>query len=310
MIYRILFILFFINSSFGQSFIALDKDTKEFIENVNYTLFLKNKLVFNGITESKKVTEINPKVEYDSISLTRIDYETIGFSKQNIDSAIFLNKKIIYLDEIVVGSEIKNEIILGETNRFINRRSNSITKGLMYGIVLENNFNANLELKRIAFYVNKIKYKTEYKINFYEFRKSPITIGHQYADIGNLIYSTESLFLYPKQKDKIVINIDNGNIIILNNDPVFITIELIANYDQDNKKIETSFEDSSKIKLQISNKANYFTRMMEMPTKKLTEKLININAMINYDFAYRFFRKPDKSDIVTPAIILYAKKVD
>ncbi len=310
MIYRILFILFFINSSFGQSFIALDKDTKEFIENVNYTLFLKNKLVFNGITESKKVTEINPKVEYDSISLTRIDYETIGFSKQNIDSAIFLNKKIIYLDEIVVGSEIKNEIILGETNRFINRRSNSITKGLMYGIVLENNFNANLELKRIAFYVNKIKYKTEYKINFYEFRKSPITIGHQYADIGNLIYSTESLFLYPKQKDKIVINIDNGNIIILNNDPVFITIELIANYDQDNKKIETSFEDSSKIKLQISNKANYFARMMEMTTKKLTEKLININAMINYDFAYRFFRKPDKSDIVTPAIILYAKKVD
>lgn len=309
MIFRIQFItiLFFVNNSFSQNFITVDIDTKEFIENVNYSLFLNNIKVYNGITENKKATELNLKIEFDSISLSRVDYETIGFSKQNINSAILLKKKIIYLDEIVIGSKIENEIVLGEENRFVNRRSNSISKGLMYGIVFENNFDTDLLLKKVAFYVDKIKYKTEYKINFYEFRKSPISIGHQYANIGNLLYSTKNLILQPKQKNKIEINIEESNL-ILNKEPIFITIELIANYDENNNVIETSNEDSSKLKFQLSNKANYFARMMEMPTKKLTEKLININAMINYDFAYGFFRKPDKNDILTPAILLYATK--
>lgn len=311
MIFRIQFILvfLFINYSFSQSFITLDKDTNEFIENVNYSLFLKGKVVYNGLTENKKVTEIDLKINYDSICLSRIDYETIGFSKQNINSAIFLNKKIIYLDEVVVNSQIKNEIVLGESNRFINRKSNSITKELTYGIVFENNSDANLELKKIAFFVDKIKYRTEYKINFYEFRKSPINIGHQLAEIGNLLFSTKSLFLRPKQKNKIEINLEESNV-ILDKALIFITIELIANYDENNNEIQTSFENSSKLKFQLSNKANYFAKMAEMPTGKLTEKLININAMINYDFAYGFFRKPNKSDIITPAILLYAKKIN
>ena len=311
MIFRIQFIaiLFFVNHSFSQNFITVDIDTNEFIENVNYSLFLNNIKVYNGITENKKATELNLKIEFDSISLSRVDYETIGFSKQNINSAIFLKKKIIYLDEIVIGSKIENEIVLGEENRFVNRRSNSISKGLMYGIVFENKFDTDLQLKKVAFYVDKIKYKTEYKINFYKFGKSPISIGRQYAEIGNLLYSTKNLILQPNQKNKIEINIEESNL-ILNKEPIFITIELIANYDENNNVIETSNEDSSKLKFQLSNKANYFARMMEMPTRKLTKKLININATINYDFAYVFFRKPDKKDILTPAILLYATKAE
>lgn len=311
MIFRIQFIVvfLFVNYTFSQSFITLDKDTNEFIENVNYSLFLKGKIVYNGLTENNKVTEIDLKINYDSICFSRIDYETIGFSKQNINSAIFLNKKIIYLDEVVVNSQIKNEIVLGESNRFVNRKSNSLTKELTYGIVFENNFDENLELKKIAFFVDKIKYRTEYKINFYEFRKSPINIGHQLAEIGNLLFSTKSLFLQPNQKNKIEINLEESNI-ILDKVSIFITIELIANYDENNNEIQPSSENSSKLKFQLSNKANYFAKMAEMPTGKLTEKLININAMINYDFAFGFFRKPNKSDIITPAIVLYAKKIN
>lgn len=40
--------------------------------------------------------------------------------------------------------------------------------------------------------------------------------------------------------------------------------------------------------------------------KKMNDDFININAMINHDFAYIFFKKPPKSELVAPAIILYA----
>jgi hypothetical protein len=45
-------------------------------------------------------------------------------------------------------------------------------------------------------------------------------------------------------------------------------------------------------------------------TSKLTEKMININAMLNNDYFNTFFSKPNKSSIVTPTILLYARKLD
>ena len=80
LIYTIV-IIFNINFNYSQGFITIDNDTNEFVEDVNYSLFLKSKKVFNGITENKKITIINNQVDYDSISFSRIDYYTIGFKK-------------------------------------------------------------------------------------------------------------------------------------------------------------------------------------------------------------------------------------
>ena len=50
-----LIFFFYINSLLSQSFITVDNDTNEFIEDVNYSLFFKKKQVFYGKTENKKL---------------------------------------------------------------------------------------------------------------------------------------------------------------------------------------------------------------------------------------------------------------
>ena len=153
---------FYLNICSGQSFFTIDIDTNEFIENVNYSLFLKKKKVFNSITENKKITTINNEIEFDSISFSRIDYNTLGFPKKSIDSIISLKKKTIYLDEVVVGSKKDDYLLIGETNRFIKKQSRAFNEELIFGIVHKNDTKKEIELKKIAFFTEKIHYKTAY----------------------------------------------------------------------------------------------------------------------------------------------------
>lgn len=69
-------------------------------------------------------------------------------------------------------------------------------------------------------------------------------------------------------------------------------------------------DDETKMKFQMSNQENYYSRYYDVNTKKPTPELINNNLRTNYDFAHMFFKKPHKSILITPAILLYASKVD
>lgn len=58
---RIIFPLiffFYLNSSLSQSFITLDNDTNEFIEDVNYSLFLKKRKYLMGKRKIKKLQQL------------------------------------------------------------------------------------------------------------------------------------------------------------------------------------------------------------------------------------------------------------
>lgn len=307
--FKHLVLLLFFNATFCQDLIPIDTDTFEFIEDVNYSLFSNKVPVFSAICNNDKVTTLPVNVTFDSLSFSKIDYQTMGLKKEHLSKTVLLTKNVFTLDEIVVSTSKKQDIILGEENRFLKKKSNSITKEVTYGIAIKNQSNFDLEINKILFYVDKVKYKTAYKINFYEYNQIPISIGHQYAEIGKIIFSTDVLYLSAKQNNAVEISLKE-NEIFLKEASVFVTLELISYFDENNKIVLPSFEDSTKLKFQFSSLTNYYAKMADSTTGELTSKLININAMINYDFAYSFFKKPHKSSLVAPVILLYAQKLE
>lgn len=303
--YTIVF-FFFIKTSFCQVFIPLDNDTNEFIESVNYTLFLKNKKVFSGITENKKVTSIHHEIEYDSISLSRVDYEALGLQKENIDSIVYLTKKIIYLNEVVLSSKKDNDVLLGETNRFVKKQSRAITEDIYFGIIHRNELNQRFEIEHVAFFTEKIFYKTAYKIHFYEINETAPRNGNQFAKLGDLIYSTDTLYIDKKNKNKIDVEI-NSELFIKPANSIFVSIQLLSYLDENNEIVIPPKDNLTKLKFQLSTKTNYYSKTIDLVSKVMSTDFLNINLMINYDFANKFYLKPHKSILVSPAIILYGK---
>lgn len=304
-----LIFFFYINSLLSQSFITVDNDTNEFIEDVNYSLFFKKKQVFYGKTENKKITSINNKIEYDSISLSRIDYYILGLAKEKIDSIVYLTKKIVYLNEVVVNPKKNYYLLLGETNRFIKKQSRVLTKDMNFGILYKNENDKVIEIKKITFFIEKNIFRTAYKINFFEASETIPVRGNQYVDIGNLIHTTDTLYIEKKHKNIIEIDI-YSELTIKPRSSIFVTIQLLNYYDENDKIIIPSKYDLTKLKFQISNKLNYYSKTIDLFTKEMSDNLMNINLMINYDFANKFFLKPHKSILVSPAIILYVNEYE
>lgn len=304
----LLIFLFVSNLTFCQVFITLDNDTHEFIEDVNFTLYKKGIVIHKNTTLSNEATKINEHIEYDSINFSRIDYNTLSFSKDKIDTLIYLTKKTIYLDEVVVVTNKDNEMILGEKNRFIQSQNRSLSNDLIYGTIFKNNLSTNLDLKKAVFFVDKVTYKTSYKINFFRVEETVPIMGKQFAEIGELIYSSDTLCLLPKHKNKVEVEL-NPKLSFKKNTSIFVFIELLNYYDEKNNIIKPTFKESTKLKFQISDQTNFYSKMSHYETGELTKDLVNINRMINYDFANILFKKPHKSTIVTPAVLLYTDKL-
>jgi len=292
---------------FSQVFVPIDKDTHEFIEDVNYTLYNNEKLVFTGATLNDAATKLPSDKVFDSISFSRVDYETLGFAKSSIDSVIYLSKKVIYLDELVVSSGTEKHIVLGETNRFVNSQSRPVNKELNWGILLVNTFQENLQLDKMIFHTAQVKHKTAYKINFSEVRETTPSIGHQFIDPGKLYYSSDILYISPKDKSRVEVVLP-ADLSLPPNKPVLVWIQVIEYYDKEGQVFDPVEKERTKIKFQLSNRSDLYSKTYNISTKQTSSNLININVMINYDFATAFFKKPHKSILVTPAILLYASK--
>ncbi|MEE1898927.1 hypothetical protein V1389_11305 [Flavobacterium rakeshii] len=295
----------FISPVFSQSFITVDEDTYEFIADVNYSTFKNNKLVSKGVTVINELNTI--KTDFDSISFSRLDYETAGFKKKELDSLVFLKKSTIYLDEIVI-SNTKNDLtVIGEQNRFVKHQANSLSKELLYGLVFRNKWDTDITVTKADIFVNKVKHKTAYTIKFYTFQESFIMNGNQDIKNPEPVFTTDTLFLDPRTKGKVTIDIPQG-FVLEAGENILVSVELVDYYDDEGNIINPEFKDLTKLKFQLSDRADYFAKLMNQNTHELTPNLRNINLIINYDFAHHFFKKPHKSSIVAPAILLYIVK--
>lgn len=257
---KVLLLFFFVNSTaLGQTFITVDNDTYEVIDGINFSLYNNKRVVFNGVTRDDKATTIKPDILYDSIVFSRVDYEKFSLKRNQLDSVVFLSKKTIHLDEVVVGDKKDREIILGETNRFIKRHSRPFSKHLDYGLVLFNGSLEKLKLNKVEFYVDKVKLKTAYRINFMEVIEIWDGEGHQHAEPGAVIYETDTLYLEPKNKGKIEISLPEDLYLPYAN-KMFVWIELIDYYNENGVVAEAKPDERTKLKFQLSKQLNYYSR--------------------------------------------------
>jgi len=307
-----LILLFLLSSTIGlcQEFVTVDNDIYELVENVNYSLYKRDSLVYSHVTLSDKPTEINKEIDYDSIVFSRVDYETLGLPKRKIEKIILLTKKTFTLDEIVISSEKKDEIILGEKNRFVRSRPFDQEDEITYGIIFRNESKKEMRIDEVAFYVDKVKHKTAYKIVFSEVQETPDMKGfHQHLDIGAKKISTDTLYLNPKQKNRIEIPLDT-DIFLLPDKPIFISFHLINHYDKNNNPIYPEISEQTKLKFQLSNKLDYYSKLVDYYTEELSVDLVNCNRMIITDFENLFFKKPHKSNLDAPAVLLHLKEAE
>lgn len=296
------------NLTFCQEFVTVDNDIYELVENVNYKLYKGDSLVYSNVTLSDKPTRISNDIEYDSISFSRIDYETLGLPKKKIEKIVLLTKKTFTLDEIVIESKNNKDIILGEKNRFIRRSAPFNTDDLIvYGIIFRNEIKEKMLIDKVAFYVDKVKYKTAYKIVFYEVQETELG-PNLFAEIGEIVASTDILYLYPKQKNRIEVTLDT-DVFLSSDKPLFVSFQLIDYYDKDDNPITLELSQMTKMKFQISDKFDYYSRTSDSYTGELSENIININRWLHHDYFYTFFKKPHKSSLVAPAVLLYLSEL-
>lgn len=306
------FLLLYMPAS-AQVFVTVDKDTYEFIEDVNYMLYKDRKIVYSGVTLPDKPTAILAGVAFDSIALSRVDYETVGVAKQYMDSVFYLTKKIFYLDEVVIGSDNKKQIVLGETNRFIKRRSSAIADELIYGLMFRNGTPQDYVLDKFAFYVEKVKVKTAYKVNFISVDEDVRQENFHLLNPGEVIYATDTLYLNPKDKNKIEVTLPK-DFYLASTKKMFVWVQLLGYYDENGKAFTPEPDKRTKIKFQLSDKTDYYSRMSDGGrilldgSHPVTDFIVNMNVMLNHEYITRFFKAPPKSALVAPAMVLYAHK--
>lgn len=290
-----------------QRILPLDEETSEFLPEVNYRLFLQKKKVFEGISPEKEALTL-PLIPFDSIAISKLNFESKGFSRDSLTDIIFLKKKIYELDEVVIGNH-PEKITLGEQGRILpHSRGMYIQKQLMFGILLTNNNASDLALEQVQWYVKKVVHTTRYRILFYKVIVNNSVPQRTFISPFQAIpvYISPIQTVVPKQKNKIITPIDY---VLAQGEEVLVAFELVDYLDENQKVIQPPVEEQTLIKFQCSEETNFYTKYRDLVTQKETEELYNSNVWINYDFAFQFFKKPSKSMLRTPAVNLIGRKL-
>ncbi|WP_394907264.1 hypothetical protein [uncultured Mesonia sp.] len=301
------FLLFFSLEIFSQKFIVVDKETYDLVESVSFKIYNGDQIVYEDITKKNKATIIPEYLKYDKIKFTKTDYKTLTIETEYLNEAVYLIKEIIQLDDLVISTKKEGSIIFGESNRIINSQSKFITSEIDSGIIFKNN-HSNLDISQTIFYVDKVKFKTAYKIHFFEVEESLPSGNLQTLHFIKKIYSTDTLYLNPKQKNRIEIE-HKEDILFEEGKTLFVCIELLYYLNENHQKFTPTNKDKTKLKFQFSNENNYYAKTYNITKGKESVYLENSNLMVKYDFANYLFKTPSKRILITPAIQLQAKEV-
>jgi len=281
----------------------MDNETLEFIGDVDFILYKNKKPVFKDITSTDSITFLPQKIVYDSIVLSKFNYIDFGIHKKYMSEVVYMSKSILELDEVVLINDDSSPNVLGEKSRFVKKASRPFTIETDYGIIFHLNTIRAKKIERIIFFVDKVKYKTNYIIKFYSVEEIGDIMTFQKLRINEMIFQSPTLTIEKSTKNKIDVDLSQHNL-SFHNKTILVSIELDKYYDEENNIINPEIKNRTNLKFQLSSKLNYYSKMVDSDSRKLSNELININLLINYDFATQFFKKPHKSILVSPAILL------
>ncbi|WMI68239.1 hypothetical protein [Mangrovimonas sp. YM274] len=300
-------LLFYSLNLFSQKFAVVDIDTYDLIESVTFNLYEGNKMVYTNLTENNKATIVPSDIKYDKAEFIKTDYKLHSIETTNLNGAVFLTKEYIQLDDVVVYSKKSNNLILGESNRIVNSASRYLLPEISFGVIFKN-YDTNLNIENTVFYVDKIKHKTAYKIHYFEVEESFPLDNLQTLKFNNEIYSSDTLYLNPMQKNRIEVE-HKEKILFKKNTTLFVSIEVLYYLNENNIQFQPDNKLRSKLKLQLSNKNNYYAKTVDFYTSEKSVDFRNINLMIKYDFAIDLFKTPHKTILLTPAILLNTTEI-
>jgi hypothetical protein len=302
-------LLFFSFNTFAQStkFITLDSETLEFVSEVSYILYANKKPIFSNLTSKDRVTNLPKDIVFDSISFNKSNFKEIGFKMNNLTEVVLISKTVFELDEVVIPNTKVKETIIGEKSRFVKKRSLILSNETNYGLLFPQYDLQGKLIKSLTFFIEKVKYKTAYKIKFYAAHETGNPLTFLNLQLNDLIFESPVLNLEVGTKNEVKVDLEDYDINTQYKD-IFICLELQAYYDENNNSIEPEIKDKTRLKFQLSNRTYYYSKTVDINTKEISDYMVNINSMINRDFAIQFFKKPHKSQIVAPAIILTVVK--
>jgi hypothetical protein len=259
----------------NQKFIPVDEETLEFIDQVKYTLHLNKKPIFTGFTSKDTITKLPSNVIFDSISFSKFNYKQTGLKKENLNEVVLLDKIVYELDEVVVMGSEQKEISIGEKARFIKRSSHSFSDNVDFGLLFREDEVKNMLINKLIFFVEKVKYKTTYKVKLYSAQERGNKLTHQTLQLDEIIFESPILTLEAGTKNKVEIDLEKYSIDIMNKD-FFVCLILQDYYDDNNNIMQPLIKEKTKLKFQLSKKLNYYSKMSDTYTNELTKELINM----------------------------------
>lgn len=284
-------------------FIVIDEDTLEFISEANYTLYSRNKPIYTNTTSKDSVTRFPQNIIFDSISVNKLNYKGVGLKKQDLKEVILITKVVYELNEVVIVGSNQKKNIVGEKSRFVKRSSGVLPADTNYGLLFREPELRNLSINKLIFFVEKVKYTTDYKVKFYNAEESKNRLSYQELILKEVLFESPVFRLEKNIKNKVEVALESFKIDSSNKN-IFVSIEVQGYYDENDKKIQPKLESQTELKFQLSEKLNYYSKMSNSQSDELTKELLNTNLRINYDFAFQLFTKPHKSILVAPAILL------
>lgn len=172
-----LFILFFLNFfwSSSQNLTVLDAKSKKAISFVNYFLYQNEELVKGGYCSEEGIVLVDKNISFDKVKLTCIGYENLEIFKKSIDNDTLLLIPAVYpLNEVVVNSNKKNELVKIGYSESKRKTKFAAAKGKKMCVFISNPFN---EIKIIHSFLFKIHNANHSKVGFklHLFEKDSLT---------------------------------------------------------------------------------------------------------------------------------------
>src|SRR5690606_17908867 len=118
----------------------------------------------------------------------------------------------------------------------------------------------------------KVRYKTTYRIKFYSFLERGSVFTRRYLNLTDLIFESKLLTIERGIKNKIEVDLEGIDIAGFAEN-IFVCLEVDSYYDENNNPIVPKVHDRTKLKFQQSNLADYYSKTVDMNTKKMSEEL-------------------------------------
>lgn len=240
-------VFFALTFAFGQKVYVKDSVLKEAIAYANVNYCINDSIIGGDYTDSNGLLIISNST-FNSLQISCVGYEKEYKKKEFLDSVIYLKKKSIDLNEVIVSNKTRFETF-GEIYSN-NKIDIGFGKSLEIVTFIENKKNEEKIAYSLIFKVKKVKKKTAIRLHFYN--KKP----NKQEPFEEISSSNEIEFIEEKTTGNVEILIKEN--IIIPKQGLFVGIEILGIYNDKNGNLEFINDLNNSLHLYFNCKNNKY----------------------------------------------------